>query len=176
MEGLADVIETETPQRRLGGWAGRTATTLAFALAVYALYWVVGIIAPQIYRPTFLLIALIITFLTYPGRTGQHPVTIVDLLLILASIAALVWPIVDMERFVYRAATPMTVDVVLGGVLIVLVLEATRRTVGWILPVTAIGFLAYAQFGAVLDRLGLSLIAHRGYSFSRVVGTLYMTL
>jgi TRAP transporter 4TM/12TM fusion protein len=176
VEGLADVIETETPQRRLGGWAGRTATTLAFALAVYALYWVVGIIAPQIYRPTFLLIALIITFLTYPGRTGQHPVTIVDLLLILASIAALVWPIVDMERFVYRAATPMTVDVVLGGVLIVLVLEATRRTVGWILPVTAIGFLAYAQFGAVLDRLGLSLIAHRGYSFSRVVGTLYMTL
>ena len=176
MEGLADVIETETPQRRLGGWAGRTATTLAFALAVYALYWVVGIIAPQIYRPTFLLIALIITFLTYPGRTGQHRVTIVDLLLILASIAALVWPIVDMERFVYRAATPMTVDVVLGGVLIVLVLEATRRTVGWILPVTAIGFLAYAQFGAVLDRFGLSLIAHRGYSFSRVVGTLYMTL
>jgi len=176
VEGLADVIETETPQRRLSGWAGRTATTLAFALAVYALYWVVGIIAPQIYRPTFLLIALIITFLTYPGRTGQHRVTIVDLLLILASIASLVWPIVDMERFVYRAATPMTVDVVLGGVLIALVLEATRRTVGWILPVTAIGFLAYAQFGAVLDRFGLSLIAHRGYSFSRVVGTLYMTL
>ena len=60
--------------------------------------------------------------------------------------------------------------------LILVVLEATRRTVGWILPVTAIGFLAYAQFGAVLDRLGLSLIAHRGYAFDRVVGTLYMTL
>ena len=171
-----DVIESETPQRRLDGWTGRIATVLAFALAVYALYWVVGIIAPQIYRPTFLLIALIITFLTYPGRAGQHRVTIIDLLLILASIASLVWPIVDMERFVYRAATPMTVDVVLGGVLMVLVLEATRRTVGWILPVTAVGFLAYAQFGAVLDRLGLSLIAHRGYPFGRVVGTLYMTL
>ena len=37
-------IESETPQRRLGGWAGRTATALAFALAAYALYWVVGII------------------------------------------------------------------------------------------------------------------------------------
>jgi TRAP transporter 4TM/12TM fusion protein len=175
VEGVA-TSETEAPQRRLTGWPGRVATGLAFALAAYALYWVVGIIAPQIYRPTFLLIALIVTFLTYPARAGQHRLTVVDLLLIAASIATLVWPIVDMERFVYRAATPTSTDVVLGGVLILVVLEATRRTVGWILPVTAIGFLAYAQFGPLLDRLGLTLIAHRGYAFSRVVGTLYMTL
>jgi len=175
VEGVA-TAETETPQRRLSGWPGRIASGLAFTLAAYALYWVVGIIAPQIYRPTFLLIALIITFLTYPGRAGQHRVTAVDILLIVAALVALVWPVVDMERFVYRAATPTTLDVVLGGLLLVIVLEATRRTVGWILPVTAIAFLAYAQFGAVLDRLGLSLIAHRGYAFSRVIGTLYMTL
>jgi TRAP transporter 4TM/12TM fusion protein len=149
---------------------------LAFVLAVYALYWVVGIIAPQIYRPTFLLIALAITFLTYPARAGQHRVTLLDMSLIVASIVTLVWPVVNMEQFVYRAATPTHVDVMLGGVLIVVVLEATRRTVGWILPVTAIAFLAYAQFGSLLDRLGLSLIAHRGYDFPRVVGTLYMTL
>jgi TRAP transporter 4TM/12TM fusion protein len=170
------VRETEAPHRRLSGWPGRAATTLAFALAAYALYWVVGIIAPQIYRPTFLLIALVITFLTYPARSGQRRVTVVDLILIAASIAALVWPVIDIDRFVYRAATPMTADVVLGGLLIVVVLEATRRTVGAILPVTAIVFLAYAQFGPVLDRLGLSVIAHRGYAVSRVVGTLYMTL
>ena len=175
MEGVT-VSETEAPQRRLTGWPGHVATGLAFALAAYALYWVIGIIAPQIYRPTFLLIALIITFLTYPARAGQQRITVVDLLLIAAAIVTLVWPVVDMERFVYRAATPTTTDVVLGGVLILIVLEATRRTVGGILPVTAIGFLAYAQFGPLLDRLGLGLIAHRGYAFSRVVGTLYMTL
>ena len=56
------------------------------------------------------------------------------------------------------------------------VLEATRRTVGLILPVTAAVFLVYAQAGPLLDRVGLSLIAHRGYSLERVVGTLYMTL
>jgi len=50
--------------------------------------------------------------------------------------------------------------------LMVLVLEATRRTVGWILPVTAVGFLAYAQFGAVLDRLGLSLIGLAGWGWT----------
>src|SRR4030095_473977 len=63
-----------------------------------------------------------------------------------------------------------------GALLIVLVLEATRRTVGWILPITAFVFLVYAQAGPALDRVGLSLIAHRGYAPERVIGTLYMTL
>ncbi len=175
MEAVA-VSETETPRRRLTGWTARLADALAFSLAAYALYWVVGIVAPQIYRPSFLLIALVVTFLTYPARTQTSRVTLVDWLLIAFAIAALVWPIADLQRFVYRAATPTAVDVALGAVLILVVLEATRRTVGWILPITALGFLAYAQFGAGLDRLGLSLIAHRGYAFDRVVGTLYMTL
>ena len=55
-------------------------------------------------------------------------------------------------------------------------LEATRRTVGWILPVTAVGFLAYAMAGPLFDRIGLPLLAHRGYALDRLVGTLYMTL
>jgi TRAP transporter 4TM/12TM fusion protein len=150
---------------------------LAFGLAAYALYWVIGIVAPQIYRPSFLLIALILTFLLYPGRSRSLArITVVDWTLIALSIAALVWPIVDVDRFVYRAATPDGIDLVLGGILIGVVLEATRRTVGLILPVTAAVFLLYAQAGPVLDRIGLSLIAHRGYSIERVIGTLYITL
>ena len=57
-----------------------------------------------------------------------------------------------------------------------MVLEATRRTSGWVLPVTALLFLAYGYYGSLLDRIGLDLIAHRGYSIARLVGTLYMTL
>ena len=135
MEGV-DVLETEAPQRRLSGLPAHLASGLAFLLAAYALYWVVGIVAPQIYRPSFLLLALVVTFLTYPGRAGSHRVTLLDWLLAAGSVASLAWPILDMDRFVYRAATPMATDVVLGGVLIVVVLEATRRTTGWILPVT----------------------------------------
>jgi TRAP transporter 4TM/12TM fusion protein len=172
----AVALAEEAPRRRLTGWTGRLADVLAFSLAAYALYWVVGIVAPQIYRPSFLLIALFVTFLTYPAGSRATRVTLIDWTLIALAIVTLVWPIVDMERFVYRAATPTTIDVVLGGILILIVLEATRRTVGWILPVTAVVFLAYAQFGPLLDRVGLSLIAHRGYGFDRVVGTLYMTL
>lgn len=163
--------------RRLSGWQARLAAVLAFALAAYALYWVVGIVPAQIYRPSFLLVALALAFILHPARAASPArITAVDAGLIVLAVAALLWPIVDVDRFVYRAATPETTDLVLGGALIVLVLEATRRTVGWILPATTVVFLAYAQAGPLLDRVGLSLIAHRGYSVERVVGTLYMTL
>ena len=64
----------------------------------------------------------------------------------------------------------------LGVALIAIVLEATRRTTGPILPVTAVIFVAYAFYGPLLDLAGLGVIAHRGYDPARIVGTLYMTL
>ena len=157
--------------------ARRAAAALAFGLAAYALYWVVAIVEPLVYRASFLMIALVLTFLTHAARESRRGSTsVIDWTLALLSIVALAWPIIDLDRFVYRAATPTTLDLVLGITLIVVVLEATRRTVGWILPVTAIGFLLYAYYGAVLDRIGLSLVAHRGYALERIVGTLYLTL
>ena len=156
----------------------RVGDLLAFALAAYALYWVVGIIDPQIYRVSFLLIAIVATFLLYPLATPRRVLLarVADAACIVLVIAALAWPIIDFDAFVLRAATPTRVDITLGVIATLLVLEATRRTTGWILPVTALLFLAYAYFGPLLDQLGLSLIAHRGYSVARVVGTLYMTL
>ena len=154
------------------------------------------IVQPQVYRVSFLLVALILTFLLFPafakapaGKPADPPsprlrrasqraagVPAADWLLIGLAAVALGWPLADFARFVYRAAEPSTVDLVLGVVTIGLVLEATRRAVGWILPVTAAVFLLYAQFGPVFDDIGLGIIAHRGYGIERLVGTLYMTL
>jgi TRAP transporter 4TM/12TM fusion protein len=103
-------------------------------------------------------------------------VPLVDWGLIAATIVALTWPIVDFSRFVYRAADPLPIDVALGALTIVLVLEAARRSVGWILPATAVAFIVYGWAGPFFDRIGLSLIAHRGYELDRLVGTLYITL
>jgi TRAP transporter 4TM/12TM fusion protein len=157
----------------------RAGEVLAFVLSVYALYWVVGIVDPQVYRVSFLLIALAATFLVYPfppaARSGVLGASVDGLCIVLA-ISALMWPIVDFDAFVLRAATPTTVDLILGAVATLLVLDATRRTTGWILPATAVVFLAYAAYGSLLDQVGLSLIAHRGYSVPRIIGTLYMTL
>ncbi|MGE3845055.1 MAG: TRAP transporter permease [Vicinamibacterales bacterium] len=179
MERVAarEQLEIESPARDLRGPTAWLSRSLAVGLSVYALYWVVGIIQPQIYRVGFLLMTLVLSFVSFSfrGRGGSR-VPWSDWVLIALASAALVWPIVDFDQFIYRAATPSTVDVVLGLVTIALVLEATRRTSGAILPVTALGFIAYAVYGPFLDRVGLGLIAHRGYDAARIVGSLYMTL
>jgi TRAP transporter 4TM/12TM fusion protein len=172
------------------GSQSRVTSVLAFALAGYALYWAVAYVETHSYRISFLLLVLLITFLSRepsaaspaeadggggPSRRTR-PTIAIDAALIVLSLVALLWPFVDLDAFVHRAATPTTTDVVLGIVTIGLVLEATRRTSGWVLPITALMFLAYGYYGPLLDRVGLDLIAHRGYSIGRLVGTLYMTL
>src|SRR5690606_17826349 len=132
-------LESELPSTarlRRGGWEGRLARIVAVGLSLYALYWVVAIVPPQIYRVSFLLVALVLTFLVFPGGTGRGW-RLLDAALIGLTIISLSWPIVDFAEFTYRAATPEPVDLALGAIAILLVLEATRRTVGPILPVTA---------------------------------------
>ena len=92
------------------------------------------------------------------------------------TLVALGWPLADFSQFIYRAANPTTVDVICGTAALAIILEATRRTVGLMLPVSAAVFIVYAFAGPLLDRVGLDLLAHRGYDLERLIGSLYMTL
>jgi len=134
-------------------------------------------VQPQIYRVSFLLITLVLTFIVFPASPRwRAQVMWLDWVFTAFAVVALVWPIIDFDQFVYRAATPSIVDLLLGTVTTLLVLEATRRTVGPILPVTALAFLLYGYYGPLLELVGLDLFAHRGYDTTRLIGTLYMTL
>ena len=171
--------ELQSPTRQLTGWPARLATALAIGLSLYALYWVVGIVQPLIYRASFLLIVLILSFMFYPASETPHArarVSALDWLFVALSVVALTWPLIDFDNFIYRAADPTARDMLLGAIMILLVLEATRRTAGWVLPVTATCFILYTFYGPMLDLVGLGIIAHRGYDLSRIVGTIYMTL
>ncbi len=175
---LLEEYESESPTRKLTGPIGTLVRVAAAALSLYALYWVVGIVEAQFYRVSFLLLALALTFTVYPGgRRDRRAPTVVDWVLVLLTVVALGWPLLDHGRFPYRVANPLPIDLVLGAVTIVLVLEATRRTVGWILPITAVIFMLYAYLGPVLDLIpGLAIVAHRGYDIDRIIGNLYISL
>jgi TRAP transporter 4TM/12TM fusion protein len=173
----AVVIDSEAPTRQLSGFTARFAAVLAIGISAYAIYWVLAPVPTHFYRISFLLLALVLTFLEYPARRAAGAgVTWIDWTLIGITVLALGWPILDLDLFVYRAANPTTIDLVCGLVTIGLALEGTRRTVGWILPGCAIAFLVYAYAGPVLDAIGLGTFAHRGYDLNRIVGTLYLTL
>ncbi len=167
---MTDSLRVQTPDlepfeesqgRVLRGWPRLIATALAIGLSLYSLYWVLFIVQPQVYRVSFLLVSLVLVFLLLPARRSRATagVAAFDWVLIGASVVALSWPILDFSRFIYRAADPLPIDVVLGGVTILLVLEATRRSVGWILPATAISFIAYGWAGPYLR--SYRAVAHR---------------
>ena len=51
------------------------------------------------------------------------------------------------EDLAFRVGNPLPVDVLMGSILLVGLLEATRRAMGWPLPIIALVFMAYAMFG-----------------------------
>jgi TRAP-type uncharacterized transport system fused permease subunit len=90
------------------------------------------------------------------GAAGdQHPdgddnPGLLDWALAALALVALVYPLLVFDDFARRVVRPTRLDVVLGVVAVLLVLEATRRTVGWVLPAICLAFVAYAMFGGLL--------------------------
>jgi TRAP transporter 4TM/12TM fusion protein len=179
-EALLAEYEAEKPARKLTGIPKLIVQAAGVALSLYALYWVFNPLPPQQYRITFLAVALPMTFLVYRMRvrkreaeTQDHP-SVIDWLLVAASVAALVYPLLDYDSFSRRAVSPTTADIVFGMLVVLLVLEACRRTVGWILPAVCLAFLAYAYYGNLIP-VGYSL-GHVGYDFDRLAGHMFMGL
>jgi TRAP transporter 4TM/12TM fusion protein len=95
-----------------------------------------------------------------------------DLALAAAASASLLFLIFNYEAALQRIVNPTPVEVLMGILLIALVLEATRRTTGWILPAVALGFLIYAYLGPYVPEP----FDHRGYPVQRIVGQNFLTL
>jgi TRAP transporter 4TM/12TM fusion protein len=166
--------EEAGPRRRLSGVTGWIASSLAAGMSLLFIYWAWTTITTQILRLVFLAFSLVLTFLLYPSRRKNRldEVPWFDWTLIALSLLAIGYPLWDFEEFIYRAALPYLKDQIFGALTIVLVLEATRRTTGWILPVVAVAFLGYAWLGNWLP----SPWTHQGYGLDRLVGHMYMTL
>jgi len=75
------------------------------------------------------------------------------------------------NAFLDRQGLLAPLDVVMGAVLLLLILEATRRTTGWILPAVCLAFLAYGYYGGYIPQSWE--IAHAGLDFAEIVDALY---
>ncbi len=80
-------------------------------------------------------------------------------------------PLIPLDDLAFRVGNPTTTDVVLGGLLILVLLEATRRSVGWPLPIISILFMLYALYGPSMP----GILVHPGATFSQLVNHLYLT-
>ena len=171
---LEELIEEEEGvTRKVVGFWNIVITVLAVGMSGFALYSSVFPITTQILRGVHVAFLLALSFLYYPfSKRFKTKITLFDIILALAAVGTILYMLIDFEQFIYRAVTPERWDIICGIAFIALILEATRRSSGWIMPVTCIVFLLYAYFGASLP----APWTHRGYDIERIIGHMYMTL
>ena len=166
---IIEEFENEAKTRTLSGWWARIVTSLSVATTLFALYYAAAgaeipfttfvlvptisvfgetITTKQIYEMLFLAAVLTLTFILYPahrrflGRVNP----ILDLLPAAASVAIALYVLLNFEQVIYRANSPTPTDFVFGLMAIGVVLEASRRTIGWHLPVLGLIAIGYAYF------------------------------
>jgi len=169
----AYIEEEEGAVSRLRGGLGFFLTGMAVVMSLFHLYTVYGIVPTQMLRGIHLAFVLFLCFLMFPAlKRWRNRLMWFDVLLALAALACIGYMLADFDDFIDRAVVPTQWDLVFGVALVVLVLEAARRSTGWVMPLVAIGFLAYAMLGQYLP----SPWTHRGYDIERLVGHMYMML
>jgi TRAP transporter 4TM/12TM fusion protein len=155
-DALLAEYEAEKPARRLSGLPHRVVQVMGVAMSLLALWWVFNPIATQLYLPLFLMVGLSMTFLVYRGwgrsdraKADQRPdnPSVIDWLLAVLAIVPFAYIIADWQQFFRRAVVPSDLDLVMGTLAIVLIVEATRRTVGLAVPGVVVLFFAYAYLG-----------------------------
>jgi TRAP transporter 4TM/12TM fusion protein len=149
----------------------------SLALAAAALHlWAAGWspLTALIQRPVHLALLGALGFLGVSARGGtserSRMTRAADYLLITALFASCAYIAIENEALVRRAGTATTADLVAAAAAVLVVLELTRRTVGWGLVSVALLALAYSQAGPWLP----GALAHRGYGPSRVLQHLYL--
>ena len=139
------VQQEEGAANRLSGWVGVTVTAIAVAMTLFHLYAAYDIVPTIPLRYTHVGFVLLLSFLLFPvSNRFRNRIQWFDVVPPLIGIATIIYALMQGDDFTDRAAVPEKWDVILGAIFIVLVLEAARRTTGWIMPLVAVCFILYA--------------------------------
>ncbi|BBH68140.1 C4-dicarboxylate ABC transporter permease [Actinoplanes sp. OR16] len=171
--------EEERPARTLSGRYASFVAAVSFAVALLVLWQVFRPLAQgsQFYLIIFLAGTLPLVFLAYQSgifKSASGP-TWPDRVLAAVALVVCLYPVNPFaggyNAFLDRQGLLDPADIVFGAVLLLLVIEACRRTTGWALPVVCVIFLAYGYYGGLLPQHWP--VAHAGLDFAQIVDALY---
>ena len=189
--------EDEKPARQLTGWVNHLVTVGCVLIGLFALYQVFFPLAQgnQVSLILFLAAVLPLTLLCYRSgvrlrrrraettneaaapepdarSTGCWP---------RSALVACLYPVLPFQigdggggfdEFLSRQGTPAVVDVIVGTIVLLLVLEACRRTTGAALPIVCLLALGYAYYGGYLPQG--AAIAHAGVDWGQIISASFI--
>jgi TRAP transporter 4TM/12TM fusion protein len=186
-KALQDLEQKYDPEMRFRPLTAAAATVvggLLILLSVFHFYTAgFGLLQEVTHRGVHLAFVLGLIFLVFPHRhallekaavhrlAAPGNVPWFDWLLAAAVAASVLYIPYIFEDLTFRVGNPLTIDVVMGSILIIALLEATRRSMGWPLPIIAILFMTYALAGPVFP----GLLKHAGASWTQLINHQYLT-
>ena len=174
------VVDADLGGRSTSGLHGKVMLGVGLAWVLFQLWYAsplpfvlrFGVFNDTEARSIHLATGLFLAFLAFPAskRAPRDFVPVLDWIFALAGAFAGGYLFLFYNALATRPGAPILVDVVVGVVGILLLLEATRRAVGLPMAVLAIVFLGYVLAGAYLP----DIIAHKGASVPRTVSHMWL--
>lgn len=174
VDELISELDKESAYRRLTGKQGMVVTLIAIAFTTFQLYTsIFGVLPAQLQRSIHLSFILVLVYLMYPAtkRSNKDKFRPLDIALAVLGGVVTLYSTVNYEALILRAGKQTTLDLIIGAIAILMILEGARRVVG--LPITIIAsiFLIYGFVGPYMP----GFLNHRGYSINRIIGHMYYT-
>lgn len=176
-EGSREEESVHSRKRSLRGFTALFVTITAVVLSIFQLYTAgISPLAAMYQRSVHLVLIMVIAFAYMPpskraSRDRFDVYLAFDWFLILVCfvVGAYIW--IEYSSIIERQGDWTRIDVLMGVVTVLLVMEATRRAIGLFMSMIALAFLLYSYFGPYMP----DLFAHKGYSVERISTTLYLT-
>ena len=168
--------DTESRFRTPPGWHLKLIILIAVVMSAFHFYTAgFGLLAGQKQGAVHLLLALVLVFLLYPIKSTMPKnakIPFYDFIFAILAAVPLVYLVTQMDTIAMtRSGLPTQMDIAMGFMLIIFLLEATRRISNPILPVLAVTALLYCYFG---NNISNELFHHRGFSIRRIINHMYL--
>ena len=174
-EAVLKKYDREANTVHYAGIPKKIVAALAITFSIFQLYTATfGILDAQLQRAVHLGFGLALAYLLYPFRrawTRDHYFHPIDIVFAVLGAATPAYLVIQYRELITRAGTVSPVDTVVGGLGILLVIEATRRVVGLPMVTVVLAFIAYAFLGPYMP----GVLAHRGLTPEQLIGHLYFT-
>ncbi|MDY2649289.1 MAG: TRAP transporter permease [Pyramidobacter porci] len=145
---------------------------IAIAMSTFHVFTAVSSIPSMEQRCIHVGFALILTFMQSIINGKNKLCRAISFIFIVGVLVSTAYVFDQWHGMIMRIAFPDKLDIYMGCVITIALLEAARRKLGWALPFLAILFILYALYGRYLP----ASIGHRGYSLKRIMSVLYMEL
>ena len=174
LDELLRKYDTESRFRLLTGWQGRLVTALAVGMSCFHLYTSgFGQLQAQTQGAVHLAFALALTILLFPpykGKSQKKSVPWYDFILLGLAAGACLYLVINFLAIAQRSGRPSAADLVMGFLLIIMIMEATRRISNPVLSCLALAALLYCFFGRSMPEM----FRHGGFSLSRITNHMYL--